>query len=205
MDPIERTMRTYDEIAEEYCEITEREGDRKFQKKMLDKTLGFLPPNPRIIDLGCGDGRDTQYLSNKGADVVGIDLSRGMINLARKKYSGCAFIRTDMRDTVFPDDTFQGAWASSSISNVPKSELSRVEKEVYRILETSGLFCFSFKVGEEEGFEESIVKGYERYQSYFQLEEMKEKLHLFNIIDSVEYPGEIFGNEFTYCWAKARK
>jgi len=198
-------MRTYDEIAEEYCEITEKEGDKKFQEKMIDKTLDFLPSTPRIIDLGCGDGRDTQYLQKKGADVVGIDISRSMINLARKKYPECAFIHIDMRDTVFPDDTFQGAWASSSISNIPKSELSRVEKEVYRILETSGLFCFSFKVGVKEGFEEGIVKGYERYQSYYKLKELKEKLNLFNIIDSVEYPGEIFGNDFTYCWAKARK
>ncbi|MEF8832304.1 MAG: methyltransferase domain-containing protein, partial [Candidatus Thermoplasmatota archaeon] len=176
MDPIERTMRTYDQIAEEYCKKTESEGDRKFQKKMLDRTLSFLPSNPRIIDLGCGDGRDTQYLQEKGADVVGIDLSKSMIDLARKKYPECTFLQSDMRDTVFPDDTFQGAWASTSLSNVPKSELSKVEKEIYRIVEEGSIFCFSFKVGEGEGFEESLIEGFETYQSYYTLEELKKDL-----------------------------
>lgn len=204
MDPIQKTMRTYDQIAEKYCEITERKGDREFQEKMLDRTLDFMPSNPRIIDLGCGDGRDTEHLRKKGADVVGIDLSNAMIDLARKKYPECAFLHSDMRDTVFPDDTFQGAWASTSISNVPKSELSSVEKEIYRILETDSTFCFSFKVGEKEGFEESIVEGYETYQSYYTLDELKEKMNLFDVIDSREYPGQIFDSDFMYCWAKSR-
>jgi len=204
MDPIERTTRTYDEIAEEYCRITEKEGDRKFQKKMLDKTLNFLPSNPRIIDLGCGDGRDTQYLQEKGADVVGIDISKGMIDLARKKYTGCAFLLSDMRDTIFPDDTFQGAWASTSLSNIPKSELSSAEKEIYRILEQNGVFCFSFKIGEKEGFEETLVEGYKTYQSYYTLDELKRKLNLFEVFEKKEYPGDIFDSEFMYCWARAR-
>lgn len=204
MDPIERTMKTYDKIAEEYCKKTENEGDREFQKKMLDRTLSFLPSNPRIIDLGCGDGRDTKYLQEKGGDVVGIDISKSMINLARKKHTRCTFLHSDMRDTVFPDDTFQGAWASTSLSNIPKSELSSVEKEIYRILEQGSIFCFSFKVGEREGFEGTLVEGYQTYQSYYTLEELKSELNLFNVIESRKYPGDIFDSEFTYCWAKSR-
>ena len=204
MDPIERTMRTYDKIAERYCETTEKEGDRDFQEKMLERTLKFMPSKPRVIDLGCGDGRDTEYLRRKGADVVGIDISKEMINLARKKYSKCAFLHSDMRDTVFPNDTFQGAWASTSISNMPKSELSRVEKEVYRIIEQGSIFCFSFKVGEGEGFEESIVEGFDTYQSYYMLDELRDGFNLFHIIDSKEYPGKIFNSHFMYCWARSR-
>jgi len=203
MDPIEKTIRSYDKIAERYCEITEEEGDRNFQEKMLDRTFGFMPPDPRIIDLGCGDGRDTEYLRRKGVDVVGIDLSKEMIKLARKKYPECAFLHSDMRDTVFPNNTFHGAWASTSLTNIPKSELSSVENEIYRILEKGSIFCFSFKVGEGEGFEESIVDGFETYQSYYTLDELKRSLNLFNVIESKEYPGEIFNSEFMYCWARA--
>ncbi len=204
MDPIERTMRTYDEIAEKYCRKTESEGDREFQEDMMDRTLNFLPSKPRMIDLGCGDGRDTKYLREKGVDVVGIDISKKMVELAREKYPECTFLRSDMRDTVFPDDTFHGAWASTSLSNIPKSQLSSVEKEIYRILEKDGTFCFSFKVGESEGFEESIVEGFETYQSYYTLEEFKEELNLFNIIDTKEYPGKLFDSEFVYCWTRSR-
>ena len=204
MDPIEKNIRTYDEIARRYCEITEKDGDRAFQEDMLERTLDFLPSKPRMIDLGCGDGRDTDHLRRQGVDVVGIDISTKMIDLAREKYPECAFLHSDMRDTVFPEDTFQGAWASASLSDIPKSELSSAEKEIYRILEKGGIFCFSFKVGDGEGFEETLVEGLETYNSYYTLEELREELDLFNIIDSREYPGEIFGSEFMYCWAKSR-
>lgn len=205
MDPIEKTRKAFDEIAEEYCEQTEEEGNREFQKKMLDKTLARLGPKPRVIDLGCGDGRDTEYLRNKGADVVGIDLSKGMISLARKKYPKASFLQSDMRDTVFPDDTFHGAWANASIVNLPKSELSHVEKEVYRILEPGGVFCFSFKEGEKEGFETSVIDEHERYYTYYTLDEIKERLNLFEIFHSERCPGKVFEYEFIYCWGRARK
>lgn len=207
MDPIQKTIKEYDEIAEEYCKKTEQEGDREFHEKMLDKSLRYFDTNskPRVIDLGCGDGRDSRYMKEKGVDVVGIDLSQGMVNLARKKDPKIAFLQMDIRDTVFPDNTFHGAWASASLNNLPKSELSKVEKEVYRILEPGGIFAFSFKEGEGEGFEESVVEGHERYCSYYLLEEIKKKLNLFELIDIRRCPGEVFGSDFIYCWGRARR
>ena len=205
MNTVEKTIRSYDEIAEEYCEKTFEEGDREFQKKMLDKTLSMLSNKPRVIDLGCGDGRDTDYLCSKGADVVGIDLSKSMVNLARKKYHDCTFLQMDMRDTIFPENTFQGAWASASIINLPKSQLSKAESEIYRILEPNGLFAFSFKEGEGSGFEDNIIEGYPRYFSYYNLEELKEELNLFRIVNTEKYPSKIFGSDFIYCWARAER
>ncbi len=206
MDPIKTTIKSYDEVAEEYCEKTLECGNREFQEKMLKKTLDMLPDAPRMVDLGCGDGRDTAFLKKKGADVVGIDLSAEMVDLARRKHREDAFFQEDMRDTIFPDDTFHGAWASASIINLPKPELSKVESEVYRILEPNGLFAFSFKVGESEGFEEdSVIEGYPRYFSYYTLEELDDRLSLFDILDTENCPENIFGSEFMYCWARSRK
>ncbi len=205
MDPVEKTRAAYDKIAEEYCKKTEEEGDRAFHEKMLDKTLNYLPSDPRVIDLGCGDGRDTDYLRKKDVDVVGIDFSKKMISIAREKYPGSSFIVSDIRDTVFPDDTFHGAWASASLINLPKSKLSHAEKEIYRIVEPGGVLCFSFKKGEREGFETSVMDEHERYYSYYTLDEMKEYLTLFEIFDSERCPEKVFGYDFIYCWAKARR
>ncbi|MFW6040842.1 MAG: class I SAM-dependent DNA methyltransferase [Thermoplasmatota archaeon] len=205
MDPVERTIKSYDEIAEEYCNKTSKKGDREFQKKMLDRTLNMLPPKPRIIDIGCGDGRDTHYLFEKGADVVGIDLSRNMVRLARRKYPNCTILHMDMRETIFPENTFHGAWASASIINLPKSYLSKVESEVYRIIEPGGIFAFSFKIGEDEGFESNVIEEYPRYFSYYTIDELKDKFNLFDFIDGQKYPSKIFGDEFMYCWTKAKQ
>ena len=207
MDPIQRTIRSYDEIAEEYCEKTLKNGDRELQKSMLDKTISYLQEGARIIDLGCGDGRDTDHLKRKGFDVVGIDLSRSMINLARKKYPDCTFIQMDMRDTIFPEDTFHFAWANAAIINLPKSEFSQLESEIYRILDKDGIFAFSFKKGEGEGMEDGGVltdEPHPRYFSYYTLEEIEEELNLFDIIDSEESGSEIFGSKFIYCWARPK-
>lgn len=205
MDPLATTINSYDEIAEEYCERTLEEGDREFQEKMLDRTLNQLGEGARIIDLGCGDGRDTSYLCEKGADAVGIDLSRSMIDLARRKHPDCAFIQSDMLDLIFPNDTFQGAWANASIINMPKSELSHIEKEVHRILGPEGIFVFSIKEGEREGFEDNgVIEGYPRYFSYYTPEEIKERLNLFNIYQVVKCPEKIFGSDFSYCFARKR-
>ncbi len=207
MDPISRTIRSYDDIAEEYCEKTIKNGDRELQEKMLDKTISYLPKGARIIDLGCGDGRDTDHLKRKGFDVVGIDLSRSMVNLARKKYPDRTFLHGDMRDTIFPDNTFHCAWANASIINLPKSELSAFEAEVYRLINSNGIFAFSFKKGEGEGMEDGEVLEdgpHPRYFSYYTLDEIEEKLTLFDIIDSRGFDSEIFGSKFIYCWAKPK-
>ncbi len=207
MDPIKKTIRSYEETGEDYTDRTSEGGDREFQEKMMDKTLSILKTNkPRIIDLGCGDGRDTAYFREKGLDVTGIDLSNEMISIARKKYPDCTFLQMDMRDTIFPDDTFNCAWASASIIHIPKKELSHVEKEVYRILEPNGVFAFNFKVGEGEGYEKTeTMEDHERYFSYYTLDEIKRSLNLFDIVESKKCPSEIFGTEFVYCWARSRR
>ncbi len=214
MKKVEKTMESYNEIAESYCQKTSEGGDRELQERIIDKTVkmvrsrtkGEAPGKPRMIDLGCGDGRDTSYLKNKGMDVVGIDLSISMIQLARRKYPDCSFIHGDMRDTVFPDDTFHGAWASASIINLPKSELSSLESEVFRILDRNGIFTFSFKKGQGEGFEEEgVIDGHPRYFAYYTLQELRERFSLFEIIDSEECTEEIFGSKFVYCWAEPMK
>lgn len=206
MDPLRKTIESYDRIAEEHCEKTLDQGDREFQEDMMDRTFQMLRSSPRLIDLGCGDGRDSHYFYEKGADVVGIDLSKNMIQLARQNYPDCAFLNMDMRDTVFPDDTFHAAWASASIINMPKSELSKIESEVYRIIEPGGIFAFSIKVGEGEGFEEdSVVSGHPRYFAYYTIDELKDRLRLFQVTESQEYPGEIFGSRFAYCWTRSKR
>ncbi len=207
MDPIERTIKSYEEKGEDYTDKINEGGDRNFQKDMMDKTLNILQPSkPRIIDLGCGDGRDTAYFRGKGLDVTGIDLSKEMINIARKKHPECTFLQMDMRDTIFPDNTFNCAWASASLIHIPKKELSHVEKEIYRILEPNGLFAFNFKIGEGEGYEKTeTMEDKKRYFAYYTLDEMKRTLNLFDIVESKKCPSEVFGTEFMYCWARAGK
>lgn len=206
MDPVLRTVQSYDKIAESYSKKTMELSDRDFQETMIDKTIRMLPEGSHVIDLGCGDGRDTAYIRSKGVDVVGIDLSENMVSVARIKYPDCAFLQMEMRETVFPEGTFDCVWASASMINLPKTALNTLEKEVCRVLTGEGIFAFSFKIGEKEGFEEhDYADGYPRYFSYYTIEELKKRFNYLEIFDSVKYPKKLFDSEFMYCWARKGK
>ncbi len=204
-DPVLHTVKSYDKVAARYTVRTRREGDRAFCEEILNRTLDALPPDPRIIDLGCGDGRDVAYLATKGADVVGIDFSGEMIKLARSAYPDLTFLKMDMRNTVFPDESFHCAWASASIIHIPRSQLPSLEREIYRILEPNGIFAFSFKLGEGEGFEKNgAMKEYPRYFVYHTKGDIYRLLQKFDITGHMEYPHKILGSSFVYCWAVKR-
>ncbi len=202
-DPISTTVETYDTIAKEFRRYTLREGDRGYQEEILKSTLGSLQRSPTILDAGCGDGRDTNFLKEEGADVTGLDLSMNMLKLAQKCHPDCDFILGDMRYTPFFDDTFDCVWASASIIHFPKKGLHHVQKELCRIIKKNGLLVFSFKKGDGEGYENEPY-GSPRYLSYYTIQELREYLTSFDIVKCIEYPGTILNSEFVYCWAIPR-
>ncbi len=86
MDEVSVTRQTYDKIAQRYAErwatndAVVEEARRRF--------LAHLPPNPSVVDIGCGPGRDLQALAKDGIEAVGVDLSLAMLAEARKRFSG---------------------------------------------------------------------------------------------------------------------
>ncbi len=196
------TISTYDRIADDFRKHTLDEGDRDYQEALLRRTMDMLCPSPRILDLGCGDGRDTSFLNSLGADATGLDLSHSMIRLARKNYPDCTFVLGDMRRTPFHDDTFHCVWASASVIHIPKRELSMVEREIHRVLRPEGILSFSFKEGTGEGYQNDPYNE-PRYYSYYTLHELEQRLSSFRSLSHETYPGEIMGNRFTHCWLRA--
>lgn len=196
-------MEAYDAEAEEYCKRTLNLADRSYQKMILDKTLDMFSDPPRILDIGCGDGRDTCYLRSKGADTVGIDLSKEMIKIALERYPQDHFLRMDMRDMGFRDESFDCLWASASLIHIPSSQLNHLVREMHRVLAPEGLVALSFKVGNKEGFEygESMIDK-PRYVVYHTKESIEEAFEGFEMVDMVEYPRKILGSYFAYCWLK---
>ncbi|MER7397578.1 class I SAM-dependent methyltransferase [Streptomyces sp. NPDC000151] len=61
---------------------------------------------PRVLDIGCGTGRDAAYLHQVGRSVVGADLSEAMLAYARTHHPGPAYVRADLRAFRFPARSF---------------------------------------------------------------------------------------------------
>lgn len=117
--------------------------------EVQDIFLGKIPAGSRILDLGCGSGRDTRYFLDHGYRVDPVDGSREMCRLA-EKYAG-----VPVRQMLFSDldarELYEGVWACSSILHLPKGELRSVFALIIRALKKKGVLYASFKYGEFEG------------------------------------------------------
>ena len=83
---------TYDAIAEDYETAIADELDRKpFDRALLDDLATRLA-GP-VADIGCGPGHVGRYLADRGVDVIGVDVSEGMLAVARRRNPRLRFER----------------------------------------------------------------------------------------------------------------
>jgi SAM-dependent methyltransferase len=205
-DPVKTTIRSYDKIAEKYCRHTLRDEFRRVEEDFLDRFLAHIGKRaPVIADIGCGDGRDAGYLIGKGATVMLVDLSTGMLAEAVKNVPAGIHLKMDLRALGIVRDCLDGLWASGVLYHLPKSELPAALIELQRVVRPGGLFSFNFKTGTSEGMEKSprSYPGAPRYYAYYRPGEMRELLSgLFDIVEEEMYPVKAFGDELLQFWCR---
>ena len=132
----------------------------------IDALLSAIsaPPPYRILDLGCGPGRDLIALKKLGHEPVGLDGALPFVEMARRQ-SGCDVWHQDLLAMRLPAGSFDGVFANASMFHVPRQELDRVLGELWATLKPGGILFSSIPRGEnEEGF-----KG-DRYGCFHDLE-----------------------------------
>ncbi|MGC2940219.1 MULTISPECIES: alpha/beta fold hydrolase [unclassified Brevibacterium] len=102
----------------------------------------------RVADVGCGTGYVTGYLNELGVDAFGIDISPGMLKIARHDHPSCHFEIGTMTQLSTEDAQLAGIVAFWSIVHVPDSAMPGVMKEFRRILRSEGLLLVGFHVGD---------------------------------------------------------
>lgn len=114
-----------------------------------NKFLHYLKPEGKIMDLGCGSGRDTKYFIQKGFQVDAADGSIELCKIASE------FTGQEVKQMLFQElsyaNTYDGIWACASILHLPYEELKTVFQKVADALKDTGIFYTSFKYGEGEG------------------------------------------------------
>jgi SAM-dependent methyltransferase len=133
----------YDENYQEYFKNT-IDAD---MSEMIERFLSYLKPGARILDAGCGVGRDTKVFMQKGYEVEAFDSSIQMVRLS-SEYTGqmTRFLRFEDMDYV---DEFDGIWACASLLHVSRKDLPDVFRRLERALKKGGVLYASFKVGSD--------------------------------------------------------
>jgi len=111
----------------------------------LEKFIQFMPEKGKIMDLGCGSGRDSKYLMDKGFQVVALDYSPSIVKKASE------YLEQDVLEKRIEDIDYQcefdGIWACASLLHISERILKTVLPKIIRALRTGGVLYTSFKEG----------------------------------------------------------
>lgn len=142
--------------------------------------VSFLKTGDTVLDAGCGAGTKTKYLLEKGLKALGIDFSEGMINIARQEVPKGKFLVMDMREVETLDREFDGIFLQAVLLHIPKKEVRDVLRRLVGKLKQGGYFYLAVKEKKPDGGEEEVKVeegygySYERFFSYFKLEELQQ-------------------------------
>ncbi len=108
-----------------------------------------LPKGARVLELGCGGGRDAQALLNLGFDIVATDGCHAMARQAAERLGRPVAVMRydDLRDV----ERYDAVWANASLLHIPRAALEAILARVFAALKPGGLHFASYKAGTAEG------------------------------------------------------
>ncbi|WP_410575269.1 class I SAM-dependent methyltransferase [Amycolatopsis sp. cmx-4-61] len=140
------TAASYDTVASSYAEfVSDALEKQPYLKAAL--TLFASQVDGPAVDVGCGPGHFTAYLASLGVDASGVDLSPGMVDLARRSYPQLRFEVGSMTDLALPDASVAGVLASWSLIHVPDESVPAALGHFHRVLRPGGLLVIGYHVG----------------------------------------------------------
>jgi SAM-dependent methyltransferase len=159
-----RTLEQYNRRAGEFWEGT-RDHDVGQNISALLQSIEAKPPF-RILDFGCGPGRDLKTFAELGHIAVGLEGAARFTAMARD-YSGCEVWQQDFLHLDLPENAFDGVFANAALFHVPGQELPRVLLDLHATLKTGGVLFSSNPHGRnEEGWNGGRYGAYHDLQTW---------------------------------------
>lgn len=162
-----RTLAHYEQGAEAFWEGT-RDHDVSQNIEALLAELACEGPS-RILDLGCGPGRDLLEFRRRGHLPVGLDGCAAFVEMA-KKLASTTVLHQDFLKLTLPPATFDGIFANASLFHVPTQELPGVLEALFGALKPGGvLFASNPRGANDEGWHGRRYGAYHQDARWFEL------------------------------------
>jgi len=195
----QKTRDAYNKAAIKYLQLFFDELDKKeFERNILDEFSSYFNSKSTVLDAGCGPcGYTTSYLSKKGFNVIGIDISEKCIEIAKKHHHEIRFEVGDFSGMKYSDNYFDGIISYYSIIDTPKIYIRKVLKEFKRVLKPDGYLLLVVKEGTTEGYQNELLGiEIEIYFTLFTKEEIESylienKFEIIKLQQRKPYPDEI--------------
>jgi ubiquinone/menaquinone biosynthesis C-methylase UbiE len=188
----------YDMAAQEYANQCFYELYKKpLDKKLYDLFFERVVNKGITLEIGCGPGEISNYLKMKGLDIIGIDISEKMIEIAKRLNTFIDFRTGDIFDLKFKDFSVAGIVAPYLIVNFKLEDVTKAFAEINRVLMQNGQLLISFHSGNEElEISDFFVKGNTIPYTYFNANTIKDRLvdsgfKIIEYINRMPYEGEV--------------
>jgi SAM-dependent methyltransferase len=148
------TRFSYDTVAENYADLV---GDfsaflasAPYERSVFGLFLDLVAAGGGgpVADVGCGPGHVTAYLQESGVDVLGVDLSPAMIEVARRDHPGLPFAVGSITELGLADASVAGLVAWYSLIHIPDASIGAVFAQFRRVVRPGGLLLLGFHSGD---------------------------------------------------------
>lgn len=159
----------------------------------LDRFLDLLTPGARILELGCGSGRDSAAMLTRGFEVVPTDGTPEMAAEASARLNRTVrVLRFDQLDAA---DEYDAVWAHACLLHVPRLALPAILGRVFRALRPGGFHFADFKGGGSEG--RDVYGRYFNYPTRAEVETAYAVSGGWEVLSTEEYVGGGYGGRQT--------
>ena len=134
----------YDENADQFFRDTVNADMTALQRRFAE----LLPVGGRVLDAGCGSGRDAKAFAAMGFAVVAFDASAEMVRRAQA-HTGLEVLQMTFAEVPWQGE-LDGIWASASLLHVPRAQMVEICRRLRDAIVPGGLLYLSFKHGTAE-------------------------------------------------------
>ena len=164
----------YNAIADTYAKCY---SEVEYCKAYIDEFIASLA-GKKVLDIGCGAGQITDYLTQRGIGAIGIDFSEELLKIAKQNFPNSKFILADICDYEQKEQV-DGIITKDVLFHLSDENLIQVLHKFRRMLKPNGNLCIIMDMPKEAGeqiFVEELDDKYQIYYNYLTPEKLKDLL-----------------------------